>query len=784
MSERAESRTPGVTSAVAERKRRQRARDRELLYSRDDWQLFLDLATLPQKAGCHPADLRKVVLKELVDNQLDETGEAELSWLEGQRAWEIWGPGDGPLLAAIPKLFSVRRPLISSKLKRMVTRGLLGNGLRVVMGAVYALKGSLVISLRGHRLTLEVDPAEGTTNIVKDEHAEPDEEGVSVRVNLGQDSEPEDGLFAQDAIYAADKGELYNGPSSPWWYGPRDLQILLNAAPVNATVSDVLTDLGLDNHKDERQAKTLAYEDCRTTLEWLSATHKPVPPEKLGRLGQYTYKYDGYACKLGQMTTPAAAQVPYVIEAWADAKASKKKGMTEAEVILFVNRTRALAPLHTTAVTGGGIKLRGCGLDRWIELKSAQYKILLSILTPYVQLAGDGKEPVLPPFGNTIEEALKRACNAAYRLIDKPAGEISIKEAAYQTIAEAYRIASGDGELPANARQIMYAARPKILELTGLSKFNDNYFTQRLLPDFLEDYLELTADWLVAYDARGHFIEPHTYYEIGLGTIEVGNYLVSKAEKGPAVSLSGSQMYPTRGPLNRYYTILFIEKEGFMPLLESARIAKRFDLAIMSTKGMSVTAARQLLDKLSADPYLKKVLVLHDFDVYAFSIFGTLFTDTRRYGFTNEVPVVDIGFRLEDVQGIEPEPYEVPDWDARVETLRRHGATQEEIEFLQHRRVELNAMTAPEFVAFLERKLAIHAQKVVPEPVVVEEHARRIWEQLQAAERCKEILEAIHAEAPRATLPPDLIAQIKIRLSEEPTLSWDQALAGILKSAC
>ena len=103
---------------------------------------------------------------------------------------------------------------------------------------------------------------------------------------------------------------------------------------------------------------------------------------------------------------------------------------------------------------------------------------------------------------------------------------------------------------------------------------------------------------------------------------------------------------------------------------------------------------------------------------------------------------------------------------------------------MQHRRVELNAMTAPEFVAFLERKLAIHAQKVVPEPVVVEEHARRIWEQLQAAERCKEILEAIHAEAPRATLPLDLIAQIKIRFSEEPTLSWDQALAGILKSAC
>ena len=255
-------------------------------------QLFLDLATLPQKAGCDPAELRRVVLKELVDNQLDETGKAELLWFEGQRVWEIRGPGDGPPLAAIPRLFSVRRPLVSSKLKRMVTRGLLGNGLRVVMGAVYALKGSLVISLRGHRLTLEVDPAEGTTNIVKDEHAEPDEEGVSVRVNLGQDSGPADGILAKVAIDAADKGELYKGPSSPWWYGPRDLHLLFNSAPPNATVSDVLADLGLDSHEDNRQAKTLAYEDCKTILESLRAAHKPVPPQALGQLGEEAYGYD------------------------------------------------------------------------------------------------------------------------------------------------------------------------------------------------------------------------------------------------------------------------------------------------------------------------------------------------------------------------------------------------------------------------------------------------------------------------------------------------------------
>jgi hypothetical protein len=349
---------------------------------------------------------------------------------------------------------------------------------------------------------------------------------------------------------------------------------------------------------------------------------------------------------------------------------------------------------------------------------------------------------------------------------------------------EAYQKASGNGEYPANARQIMYAARPRVLELTGKEKLDDKYFTQKLLPDFVSDNPELTADWNVAYDARGHFVEPHTGHEIGLGTIEVRDYLGARAKEEPAVSLSGSRMYPTHGPLNRYQTILFIEKEGFMPLMEAARIAERYDVGIMSTKGMSVTAARQLLDCLSASEYLKKLLVLHDFDLYGFSIFGTLFTDTRRYTFSNEVPVVDIGLRLDDVKELElsGEPYEVKEWDARVETLRRHGASEEEIEFLETQRVELNAMTAPQFVEFLERKLETHTEKVIPEKEVIEAQARRIWERLQAKERCKEILAQIHAEAATAPLPEDLLERVKELLEEDAARSWDQAVAELLSA--
>jgi DNA topoisomerase VI subunit A len=93
---------------------------------------------------------------------------------------------------------------------------------------------------------------------------------------------------------------------------------------------------------------------------------------------------------------------------------------------------------------------------------------------------------------------------------------------------------------------------------------------------------------------------------------------------------------------------LFIEKEGFSALLAQAQIAERFDVAIMSTKGMSNVAARMLIDRIA--PCIDSVLVMHDFDVSGFTIFGTLGSDGRRYTFDNDVHVIDLGLRLADVR--------------------------------------------------------------------------------------------------------------------------------------
>jgi hypothetical protein len=82
----------------------------------------------------------------------------------------------------------------------------------------------------------------------------------------------------------------------------------------------------------------------------------------------------------------------------------------------------------------------------------------------------------------------------------RPPTKMSIKDAAYAVMKDAYLKASDNGTLPAKARQIMYAARGEILRLTGRKKFDDKRFTQELLPDYINDHPDETADWDVVYE--------------------------------------------------------------------------------------------------------------------------------------------------------------------------------------------------------------------------------------------------------------------------------------------
>jgi hypothetical protein len=789
-----------MASANAERQRRYRERQKQqgasngpILFTSEDWSLFTQRHTLPQKAGCQPSQIGRVILKELVDNALDAGADRVTITGDEHRCVVT---DDGPGVEDVARLFAVNRPMISSKQHmRLPTRGMLGNGLRAVMGAVAAYTGTIAVTTRGRRLDLAVDVATGHTTVIGDTPAI----GIAgTRVELSFPKHmfnENDYSWPREAISLAKHGQVYSGPSVPSWYSPTALRKAFHDADGRMSVGELVSHLFGITIDDPRPGASLTEEDTKALLDTL-----PSRLMKIGSLGAAFYSPRQYHL-VNAVANIDGAEIPFCVEAWVSCKHAKKGEKTRGHLFPIINRSHALAYL-TTSANSVGLHVDGCGLDLNIpSAKFGHYNIALSLITPYLRKSGDGKAPVLSDFAGAIEKALQRAASNAYRDMIRPPTAMTLVDAAYQVMEAAYLKASDDGKLPAKARQIMYAARPDILRLTGRDKFSDKDFTQKWLPNYLAEHPKETADWNVVYDARGHLKEPHTGLSVPLGTLQVRRYVGEPTVLGEAVELNASDSFPTHGPVNRYENVLFIEKEGFDELFEAVKLAERYDLAIMSTKGVSVTAARLLLDKIM--PQINKVFVLHDLDISGFSILGTLGTTSRRYAFTNKINIVDLGLRLGDAEemGLDPETVEVKakakERYARRGTLKRHGATAKEIEFLcpevdddddeavvsDCQRIELNAMTSRELVDFIEEKLEEHGvKKLVPDEETLIEHAKRLKEQAIAQRVLDRLGPYIKrkAEAATADLPDDLTQMVEEALTDDPKKPWDEALAGLI----
>ena len=211
-------------------------------------------------------------------------------------------------------------------------------------------------------------------------------------------------------------------------------------------------------------------------------------------------------------------------------------------------------------------------------------------------------------------------------------------------------------------------------------------------------------------------------------------------------------------------------------------LANRYDLMIVSSKGVSVTAARRLIDDVCGDHDLP-LFVLHDFDVAGFLILGTLQRDTRRYQFSNAVEVVDLGLRLADIEGLEREPAAATktsaEHPARAARRERRDGCGDRHPAQRARRAQRHDQRRPGRNDRAKLK-AYGLKKVVPDDDLLAETYRAFHRSQQLRERFEEMEEEFDEEADAVEIPEDLKQRVRAILAEHDDLRWDDAIQVVL----
>ncbi|CAK0750789.1 hypothetical protein CCP3SC5AM1_1720002 [Gammaproteobacteria bacterium] len=544
-----------------------------------------------------------------------------------------------------------------------------------------------------------------------------------------------------------------------------------------------------------------------TLLEAMKQGSRQVKPEALGVIGRDNFHHHLISCGIGENSieyrkaTGIVNGLPYVLEVAFGVFNSDDAGRM------------VRAGINWTPVLGIPFdELNEAMRDARIDHEDG-VALIVHLACPVIHYRDRGKTKAFIPMemGRDMERMVRLATKKFTEAKDRnrrisrrdwnelltrhKEKNMSVKSAAALVMQEAYFHASGGGNLPANARQIMYAARPRIIELTGKTSpwKNSATFTQRLLPDYLMEHSEECHNWDVVFDDRGHFEEPHTRIRIGIGTLAVRNHIHDWHDlvDDRIDNIRIPDEINTKGPVLRYRYALFIEKEGFDSILRQANIANRFDIAIFSTKGMSTTAARMLVENMSNHGVT--ILVLHDFDKSGFTIAHTIKSNGRRYQFRKPPKVVDLGLRLDDIvaMNLTSEEVEYGKNDPRPK-LKEQGATQAEADFLvtksnfignqwYGRRVELNAMDSPRFIAWLEEKLRSHGVgRFIPPN---DKDLRTAFIRAQRVGNINRTITATIKNCRDDILrePPNNLRDL-IQKNMGEGISWDQAVATIARS--
>lgn len=730
-----------------------------MLFDRGDWRLFLNRNTLTQTAGVPEHVLIPLAVKELADNSLDVTEEsgADITAVGIDlipSGFSVQDGGPGMDRDTVIRAFSVSRSLVSSKLLRLPTRGALGNGLRVVGGVAAAFGAGLTVHSNGTAYKLNISRETGEAEILE-EFPSNHSQGMRVEMTFSPEDVPCERalVWGKEAFLLAQGKGGYSGKTSPFWYTAADLHELLLAA--EGTIREVAV-LFEGNAQvrigDLGRVTTPTLEDAGALLGILRGNASPFNPKRMKPLGSIPGFPDAYATGAGEYKIDdGAAVIPFRVDVWA--------AVSEEESLrLYMNRTPAAAATPLTSWSKNSQSFYFSPGSIRVNVGKKPLSVRVHISTPYIPFLSGGKAPDLSAIlrSEVMTETVQKTVNIAKRKARtaSPArgSAPSQKQVMLETFSEAAKIAGGDGKYEFSQRQLFYVVRPFVADRAG-EDLQYEHFTR-----VLTEYENENGDMPGLYrDNRGTLYVPHGGGEIPIGTKSVAQF---------------------KRPSWTFHKILYCEKEGFFPTLRSAQWPERWDCALLTSKGYASRAVKDLLDMLEDDGEPVMCFCIHDADSDGTMIFQSLVEETASRG-KRKVEIVNLGLdpaeavtmglpseKVDRSKGKSPADYVSPeerDW------LRRH-------------RIELNAMTTPQFLSWLDRKMEQFEPKklIPPSGVIQEEFERELFSSVEGAvtekilreARAKEQIQAAFKETKEKVAGESWEQEIREALEKRPALGW------------
>ncbi len=715
-----------------------------------------------------PSQWNFVVFKELLDNALDAVNELDRKRIFvhcTSTLLTVADNGAGIPEDELDKIFNFNVYLSSKRDFRTPTRGYQGNALKTVIG-ICSQRGMLLsFSVKGKQFRYELDRGKISagivdfTKMVYESNLDSQNNNVMV-LNYQPDFDVEKALWtyrlANPDVTFFYNGEPYVAVSEPvkrsdktfiHWYDLQAFNQLLQAInhkDPERTVKQfcskfsgsqkVLSKLDFPYKKlSEFSSDPQAVGNLHEQLSSLTVKPKPeilknlITGEKALLAIYGEHREHKYKMRIGEYQYQKAV-IPYIIECFL---LSQRDADSDNQIICSVNNSvpYEVCPFYFSRTS----HVEFCKKTYWADSipsllnKTGLYKargltLYINFISPFVEFTDKAKTRIIsdrfkddllkclePLLRDTLKEIARaeRENRAFNRQRTFHYREPSKTELIERHFMDAFNQASGNGSYLCTARQVFYALRQILSNRYNkqLETHDYNSFTQNNITDFFERNPELEDK--ILFEQRGTFHSPFSDDSIPLSTKDVKRYI--NRHHSNEIRTETKTFYDL-SPELEFNHVLFIEKAGFNEILRQSGLVDKLNIGLMSTQGFGTRALKQLI-RFFIEKGIK-VYILHDCDIAGYLIADKFLEGSKT--FREKLDVIDIGLSVQDVKALNKiQDAEIVSYkksytnvlDSLQDEERRFFVVDNAPFEKQYRRVELNALSTPEFLQFIESKI-------------------------------------------------------------------------------